>query len=70
LNPFTGIGGIGGCSSKTGGTNAGFAFSAGASWKFSIVTPHGEKNRNPTNPTTNNAAITNNIDNFFAIFYL
>jgi hypothetical protein len=53
--------------SRTGGTNAG---SAGASWNFSIVIPDGEKYRNPTNPTTNNAAITNNIDNRFAIFYL
>jgi hypothetical protein len=67
LNPFTGIGGGGAGFSRTGGTNAG---SAGAFWNFSIVIPDGEKYRNPTNPTTNNPATTNNIVNFFAILYL
>jgi hypothetical protein len=65
------IGG-GGASSTTGGSNAGFSGAAGASWKFSTVTPHGDKykKRNPTKATASNAAITNNIDNCFAIFYL
>jgi hypothetical protein len=70
-------GGTNAGSSRTGGTNAGSsrtggtnADSAGASWNFSIVTPDGEKYRNPTNPITNNPAITNNILNFFAILYL
>ena len=53
--------------SRTGGTNPD---SAGASWNFSIVTPDGEKYRNPINPKTNNPAMTNNILNFFAILYL
>jgi hypothetical protein len=57
----------GGRSSRTGGTNPD---SAGAFWNFSIVTPDGEKYRNPTNPITNNPAMTNNILNFFAILYL
>lgn len=53
----------------TVGTTVG-RIGAGGFSNFSIVTPHGEKNKNPTNPTTSNAAMTNNIPNFFAIFYL
>ncbi len=70
----TAVGTATGASTGSGsdsGANAG-AGSDDGFWNFSIVTPHGEKNRNPTNPTSSKPAITTNIiaEVFFAIFYL